>query len=125
MTNPSQLKIDFSEPRMTAEERDVWNVLSMCRGRAMAILGPEIEALTGIGYKRIQKIINDLRCHHAKLIGSGTCGYYLPQTRKEFDDVCHYIEGRAVMALYTLSRIKQTSIEEIFDQMRLALPKAS
>ena len=104
------------EPFMTEDETAVWAVLCMCRGRSMAILGPEIEALTGIGYKRVQKIINDLRCHHAKLIGSGTCGYYIPQTAEEMDAVIRYIGDRAIMALYTLSRIKRTSIETVFGQ---------
>lgn len=105
--------------QMTREEAVVWDVLRMCRGRALAILGPEIETLTGIGYKRIQKIINDLRCHHAKLIGSGTCGYYLPQTREEMKAVTHYIRDRAIAALYTVSRIEHTSAEEIFHQGRM------
>ncbi len=110
---------------MTAEEQAVWNVLSMCRGRALAILGPEIETLTEIRYKHIQKIINDLRCHHAKLIGSGTFGYYLPQTREEMDAVTRYIGDRAIMALYTLSKLKKISIEEICHQARLEYDKAS
>jgi hypothetical protein len=120
----NQIKLDFSEPQMTEEEAAVWAVLSMCRGRDMAILGPEIERLTGIGYKRVQKVINDLRCHHAKLIGSGTCGYFLPQTPEEMDAVVRYIRDRAIMALYTLSRIQRTSIEEVFGQVALDLRKA-
>jgi hypothetical protein len=123
MQDQDQIAIDFAAPRMTPEEREVWNVLSMCRGRALAILGPEIEALTGISYKRVQKVINDLRCHHAKLIGSGTCGYYIPQTPTEMDAVIHYIEGRAIMALYTLSKIKKTSIEDVFGQARMKYGK--
>lgn len=120
-----QIKTDFSAPIMTGEERAVWDVLRMCRGRELAILGPEIEALTGIGYKRVQKIINDLRCRHEKLIGSGTFGYYLPQTREELDQVIHYIGDRAIMALYTLSRIKRTSLEEVFHQARMEYEKTS
>jgi len=120
-----QIKIDFAEPLMTPEERAVWNVLCMCRGRELAILGPEIERLTGIGYKRIQKVINGLRCHHAKLIGSGTRGYYIPQTPAEMDAVVHYIQDRALAALYTLSKIKKTSMEEILQQMRMVFEKAS
>lgn len=113
--------LDLREPEMTAEEAAVWAVLCMCRGRAMAILGPEIEDLTGIGYKRVQKVINDLRCHHGKFIGSGTCGYYLPQTREEWEHVKRYIRGRAVMALRTYGRLLRMSTEEIFQQIRAEL----
>ena len=109
---------------MTPDESAVWDVLRMCKGRVMAILGPEIEDLTGIRYKRVQKIINDLRCHHSRLIGSGTCGYYLPQTPEEMDAVIHYIRDRAVMALYTLSKIKKTSMEEIMHQIRMEFKEA-
>ena len=101
MDKTDQMILDYHEPLMTDEESAVWAVLSMCRGRSMAILRPGIEELTGIGYKRVQKIICDLRCHHAKLIGSGTCGYYLPQSAEEMDAVMHYIKGRALMALRT------------------------
>lgn len=110
---------------MTPEEQAVWSVLSMCRGRAMAILGPEIEALTGIRYKQVQKIINDLRCHHAKLIGSGTCGYYMPRTQAEMDDVEHYIRGRAIVALATWARLKRLTPEQILHQLRIEFEKAS
>ena len=120
----NQIILDYSLPLMTGEERAVWSVLSMCRGRELAILGPEIEELTGIRYKRVQKVINDLRCHHAKMIGSGTCGYYLPQTPEEMEAVIHYIRDRAIAALYTLSKIKNTSMEEIFQQLRVEFRKA-
>ena len=121
ITNENQIRIDYADPEMTPEETAVWAVLSMCRGKALAILGPEIEALTGIGYKRVQKIINDLRCHHAKLIGSGTCGYYLPQTREEMDAVEHYIRDRAIVALNTYRALKKISVEEILHQLRMEL----
>ncbi len=109
---------------MTPEEQAVWNVLSMCRGREMAILGPDIADLTRIKYKQVQKVINDLRCHHEKLIGSGTCGYYIPTTPKELEAVEHYIKGRALMALRTYGKIKRISLEEIFKQLRVELEKA-
>ena len=126
MTEQNQMTFDLnSDPVMTDEEARVWDVLRMCKGRDMAILGPDIEDLTGIRYKRVQKVINDLRCHHMKLIGSGTCGYYLPQTTEEMDAVIHYIRDRAVMALYTLSKIKKTSMEEIFQQLRVEFKEAS
>lgn len=116
--------LDYSLPLMTEEEQAVWSVLSMCRGKDMAILGPEIEDLTGIGYKRVQKVINDLRCHHEKLIGSGTMGYYLPRTAEELDAIGHYIKGRAIMALRTWGKIKKMSDEEIFQQLRVEFRKA-
>jgi hypothetical protein len=111
-----QIKLDLSDPIMTRDEQLVWDVLRMCKGKPLAILGPEIEALTSIPYKRVQKIINDLRCHHARLIGSGTCGYYLPQTRQEMDEVTRYIRHRAIMALYTVSRLMKTSMQEVYGQ---------
>ena len=119
-----QIKFDFSEPRMTPEEVRVWDVLRMCRGRTMAILGPEIEELTGIRYKHVQKIVNDLRCHHAKLIGSSTRGYYLPQTREEIEAVEHYIKGRAIVALATWGKLKKLTPEEILHQLRMEFQKA-
>lgn len=125
MNDQDQTKLDFSSPRMTAEERAVWAVLCMCRGRDMAILGPEIEQLTGIGYKRVQKVINDLRCHHAKLIGSGTFGYYMPQTVEEMDAVAHYIKDRAIKALVTWGRLKKLGEEEVLHQVQLDLKAAS
>lgn len=124
MTEQNQIALDFSEPQMTPDEDAVWSVLRMCKGKGLAILGPDIEELTGIGYKRIQKIINDLRCHHAKLIGSGTRGYYMPQTIEEIQAVEHYIHGRAIMALVTWGRLKKLTPEQILDQLRLDLKKA-
>ena len=91
----------------------------------MAILGPDIEALTGIGYKRVQKVINDLRCHHEKFIGSGTCGYYLPYTSEELAAVEHYIKDRAIKALATWGKLKKLSEEEVLHQVRLDLKAAS
>lgn len=106
---------------MTPDEDAVWSVLRMCKGKSLAILGPEIEELTGIGYKRIQKIINDLRGHHHRLIGSGTCGYYLPQTSEELDDVEHYIKDRAIKALVTWGNLRRMSKDEMLQQLRLEL----
>ena len=108
---------------MIPEEEAVWSVLRMCKGKDLAILGPEIEALTGIRYKQVQRVINDLRCHHGKLIGSGTRGYYLPQTREEIDAVERYIRDRAIMALRTWGALKRLTAEEIFEQMRIEFRK--
>lgn len=120
----NQTTLDLSAPVMTPEEEAVWSVLRMCKGKDLAILGPEIEDLTGIGYKRIQKIINDLRCHHAKLIGSGTRGYYLPQTHEEMDAVTWYIRHRAIMALDTVSHLMKLSLDEVYGQAKIEYEKA-
>jgi len=124
MSADDQIIINYNMPLMTDEEKAVWSVLCMCRGRELAILGPDIEELTGIRYKQVQKIINGLRCHHDKLIGSGTMGYYIPQTPEELDAVCHYIKGRAIMALRTWGRVKKISAEEIFQQLRAEFKEA-
>jgi hypothetical protein len=101
---------------MTEEEKQVWQVLATCRGRAMAILGPEIADLTGLGYKRVQKIVSDLVCHHAKPIGSGTCGYYIPVTAQEDEDAAYYLRHRAIVALYRAARRQATSLEAVYHQ---------
>src|SRR5574341_582036 len=118
MQDRTQIALDFSAPELTAEELLVWDVMRTRRGKAAAILGPEIEARTGIRYKQVQKIINTLRCHHQKLIGSGTFGYYIPETDQEVKDATYYLRHRAIMALVTASKIQRTSIEEIFHQAR-------
>jgi hypothetical protein len=101
---------------MTEEEKRVWQVLATCRGRAMAILGPEISDLTGIGYKRVQKIISGLVCHHGKPIGSGTCGYYIPMTMEEDEDAAYYLRHRAIVALDRASKRQRTSLENVYHQ---------
>ena len=106
----------MDEILMTEDEQRVWQVLTTCRGRCMAILGPEIEQLTGIPYKRIQAIISGLVCHHGKLIGSGTCGYYLPVTVREMDQATWYLRHRAIVALHRASEFQRSSLEEVFGQ---------
>ncbi len=106
----------LEQPKMTRDEAQVWQVLATCRGKEMAILGPEIEQLTGIGYKRIQKIISDLVCHHAKPIGSGTCGYYIPVTIEEDQEAAYYLRHRAIVALYRASQRQKTSLENVYHQ---------
>ncbi|MEK6744272.1 MAG: hypothetical protein AABZ15_11700 [Nitrospirota bacterium] len=124
MSSSDQITLDLSEPQMTSEETAVWNVLRMCKGRELAILGPDIEDLTGIRYKQVQKVINGLRCHHMKLIGSGTFGYYLPQTREEMDAVTHYISHRAIMALHTISKLRKLSMDEVYGQAKIVYERA-
>jgi hypothetical protein len=106
----------IEEAIMTVDEQKVWQVLCTCRGRNMAILGPEIEALTEIKYKQVQKIIAGLVCHHGKMIGSGTCGYYIPITVQEYSDATYYIRHRAIVALDRVSKMQHVSLEEIFNQ---------
>ncbi len=90
----------------------------------MAILGPEIEELTGIKYKQIQHIISHLVCDHKKLIGSGTMGYYIPETPQEVKDATHYLRHRAIVALYRASEMQRASIEDVFGQARMEYEKA-
>ena len=113
------------QPIMTADEQSVWNVLSMCRGRGMAILGPEIEELTGIKYKQIQKIISGLICHHGKFIGSGTGGYFIPQNHEEFASATWYLRHRAIVALHRASEMQRMSIEEVFGQAKIEFEGAA
>jgi hypothetical protein len=82
----------------------------------MAILGPEVAELTGIGYKRVQKIISDLVCHHGKPVGSGTCGYYIPVTPQEDEDAAYYLRHRAIVALYRASLRQRASLEAVYQQ---------
>jgi hypothetical protein len=103
-------------PLMTEDEQKVWQVLATCRGRAMAILGPEIEALTGIKYKQVQKIVSGLECHHGKFIGSGTCGYFIPMTREEYEASLRYLRRRAIVALHRASVRQGLSMEAVFGQ---------
>ncbi len=115
----------MDEIMMTDEERAVWQVLATCRGRGMAILGPEIEELTGIKYKQIQKIISSLVCHHGKPIGSGTCGYYIPVTEQEDADAAYYLRHRAMVALYRASVRQRISLDQVYGQARMEFDKAS
>lgn len=111
--------------KMTEDEEKVWQVLATCRGRGMAILGPEIEQLTGISYKHVQRIISGLVCHHGKLIGSGTFGYFIPVTVKESEDAAYYLRHRAIVALDRASKYQRTSIEVVFGQARMEFEEAS
>jgi hypothetical protein len=115
----------IAENRMTEEEKTVWQVLATCRGRGMAILGMELEALTGIGYKRVQKIISGLECHHGKFIGSGTCGYFIPETQEEAAASLRYLRRRAIVALYRASIRQKASLEDIFHQARIEFEGAA
>lgn len=110
---------------MTDEEQQVWQVLATCRGKGMAILGPEIEDLTGIKYKQAQKIISGLVCHHGKLIGSGTCGYYIPITGQESAEAAHYLRHRAIVALHRASQYQRTSVDEVYGQAKIEFEEAS
>jgi hypothetical protein len=123
--NKNQMRIEYREAELTAEEREVWAVLSMCRGRELAILGPEIEALTGIRYKQIQKIVSHLVCDHNKPIGSGTVGYYIPQTIQEREDAAYYLRHRAIVALYRAGAMQKATIESVLYQARMEFEGAA
>lgn len=115
----------MKEILMTEDEERVWQVLSTCRGRDMAILGPEIEELTGIKYKQVQKVISGLVCHHGKLIGSGTFGYFIPVTREENEAAGYYVRHRAIVALYRESQRQKTSLDQVYGQAKIEFDKAS
>ena len=119
MTDQNQIIIDLSDPLMTPEEESVWDVLRHCRGKAGAILGPTIAERTRIGYKRVQKIVSDLVCHHRKLIGSGTMGYYIPVNDDEVKDAAHYLRHRAIVALHRASEMQRTSLDEVYGQAKI------
>lgn len=113
-----QAILDYG-PVMTPEETRVWEVLRHCRGKGAAILGPRIAERTGIPYKRVQKIVSDLVCHHRKLIGSGTMGYYMPITEDEVKDATHYLRHRAIVALHRASEMQRTSLDEVYGQAKM------
>ena len=117
--------MNIDEAIMTNEEQQVWQVLATCRGREMAILGPEIEQITGIRYKQIQRLISQLICHHGKLIGSSVFGYYIPCTQKEAEASARYLRDRAIVALYRAAALQRTSLDEVYGQARLEFEKAS
>ena len=119
MSERDQITLDLSDPLMTREEQLVWDVLHSHLGKGSAILGPAIAERTGIGYKRVQKIVSDLVCHHRKLIGSGTMGYYIPQNPDEVKAAAHYLRHRAIVALHRASEMQRTSLEDVFHQAAL------
>ncbi len=125
MDQNDQITLDFSGPQMTVEEAKVWDVLRDRRGKALAIKGPEIEARTGILYKQVQRIVSTLICHHRKLIGSGTCGYFIPETQDELRQATYYLRHRAIVALVRDSRLRNISLEEVFGQAKMEFEKAS
>jgi hypothetical protein len=57
-------------------------------------------------------------------IGSGTCGYYLPQTIREREDAAHYLRHRAIVALYRAGAMQRATIESVLMQARLEFEKA-
>jgi hypothetical protein len=123
MQERSQITLDFSEPEMTPEEVLVWEALRFHRGKARAVLGPMIAERTRISYKQVQKIISGLVCHHKKLIGSGTCGYYIPETDEEVKDAAHYLRHRALVALHRASEMQRTSLDEVYGQAKMEWEK--
>lgn len=124
MTQQTQITLDFSEPRMTAEEKLVWSVIDHHHGKETAVLGPRIAELTGLHYNTVRAVIAGLINHHGKLVASCSHGYYVPVLPEEIAEATRSLRHRAIMILLRASRLQKASLEEIFAQSVMEFPIA-
>ena len=118
MAMNDQLQIDFD---LTLEENAVLQALGQHRGKGAAIVGREIETITGVEYDRLRAVISHLVNDHGHLIASGPKGYYIPETPEEIGEATRSLRHRGISILVRAARLQKTSVEEIFKQSRLEM----
>jgi len=101
-------------------------VLSLLKDRSKnnALPNHEIQAKTGLGERRIRKIVQHLILDHRQPIGSSSSsakGYYWINDIKEMESNFRKLRSRALIILKRAATIKHIGMDEMLDQIKIDL----
>lgn len=114
-------------PQMNTKELTIWSILSLRKGRALAIKSSDLELRTGIKDREIRNVIKSLIELYGKPIGSTTkepFGYYVIVDKSEMKEVQKSLRNRAISTLkraqaYDNSPIRREWVASVIGQLSL------
>ena len=119
-----QLQIQFEQVRdLDEHQHRVWSALSHHRGRSEAVLGVELEVVTGIKIRRVRAIMAEL-IEMGFPIGStphAPAGYYIIQTHDEAVEVCDRLKGHALSILRRCMHLRGWDARTMSRQIEMEL----
>ncbi len=116
--------VDYSE--MKTEERHVYAVIGLCRGKKNAVSQNELARMANKSPREVRRIVESLIVDHRIVICSSydkeNGGYFLPQTDEEIQETCKKLHGHALKILMRESTLKKITLAELLKKYQMEIP---
>lgn len=120
----SEVTLDYSI--WTMQERQVWTVLSLKRGKSQAISQERLANITNKNTRAVRKVVESLIVNHRVVICSSydkeNGGYYLPETDAEIEETCRKLHSHALQILKRESVIQKITLAELLKKYQMEIP---